>query len=297
MSEEKKLENVDHHFDDELLEELWNGTVTIRIELDESSVFLSSESPDPVYISVHRNTYFPIIMRKFDRYFTSFLDPMRNDSIWFEFQDEPLRWQLPIGLLYDLHTVHISPKPVPWVIRAKYGKFPFEQILQMSNDDLLPLENYFMSTLKEADELKHHGEILQTMTAQQHKQLWTSLSTNNFKQFWEINRLLMRKNKLTNCFHNIPFRYYYRKKNEKMNNFNFYQALFSPIDGEGNKRRFRDLLEWILEKFEMKENVQQIISEGQFIVQGIVPSFNVPIQYMCEHLSSPDNFLHIIAIY
>lgn len=48
-----------------------------------------------------------------------------------------------------------------------------------------------MSALKEADFLKHRGQIISTMQKKDHSQLWLGLLNDKFDQFWAVNRRLM----------------------------------------------------------------------------------------------------------
>ena len=46
-----------------------------------------------------------------------------------------------------------------------------------------------MSSLKEADQLKHNGKVVSLMQKKDHNQLWLGLTSDKFDQFWAINRL------------------------------------------------------------------------------------------------------------
>ena len=63
-----------------------------------------------------------------------------------------------------------------------------------------------MSSLKEADQLKHSGKIISQMQKKDHNQLWLGLSSDKFDQFWAINRKLMEGDGDT--FRHIPARFY-----------------------------------------------------------------------------------------
>ena len=45
-----------------------------------------------------------------------------------------------------------------------------------------------MSSLKEADQLKHSGKVVSLMQKKDHNQLWLGLTSDKFDQFWAINR-------------------------------------------------------------------------------------------------------------
>lgn len=53
------------------------------------------------------------------------------------------------------------------------------------------VESSFMSLLKEADALKHKGQIISQMQKKDHKQLLLGILNDKFDQFWAVNRRLM----------------------------------------------------------------------------------------------------------
>lgn len=70
------------------------------------------------------------------------------------------------------------------------------------------VEAHFMSCLKEADVLKHRGQVVSTMQKKDHNQLWLGLVSDKFDQFWAINRRLMETTADSDGFKHIPIRCY-----------------------------------------------------------------------------------------
>lgn len=99
-----------------------------------------------------------------------------------------------------------------------------------------------MSTLKEAASLKNRGKVIHDMQDRAHKQLWKGFQTENFEQFWSINKKLMDIGgdvETSESFKFIPFRIY-------LLNQSFIQKLFNPINESGEKRALKDLLQSVL---------------------------------------------------
>lgn len=65
-----------------------------------------------------------------------------------------------------------------------------------------------MNCLKEADFLKHKGQIVSQMQKKEHKQLFLGLQNDKFDQFWAVNRRLMETVEQEPCFKHIPLRCY-----------------------------------------------------------------------------------------
>lgn len=94
------------------------------------------------------------------------------------------------------------------------------------------VEAHFLSCLKEADVLKHRGQVMSAMQKKDHNQLWLGLvngkysllrigwiiipksivpfstSADKFDQFWAVNRRLMEPNGDQEGFKHIPIRCY-----------------------------------------------------------------------------------------
>lgn len=64
-----------------------------------------------------------------------------------------------------------------------------------------------MSCLKEADVLKHRGQVVSRMQKKDHNQLWLGLVNDKFDQFWSVNRRLMEPSS-EDGFKYIPIRCY-----------------------------------------------------------------------------------------
>jgi len=166
-----------------------------------------------------------------------------------------------------------------------------------------------MSCLKEADTLKHRNPIVATMHKKDHNQLWNGLLQHKYDLFWSINRRLMvpdnperyssnspsepvkplptEKNEY---FRHIPFRLYIVSTQTGSTDIApvFHQKLVKPVDSDGEPTLFRDLLIQVLGK-------ESLLDKYRFVTQGIEPVLNTPLQWMSEHMSFLDNFLHIIA--
>lgn len=69
------------------------------------------------------------------------------------------------------------------------------------------VESHFMSCLKEADVLKHRGQVVSRMQKKDHNQLWLGLVNDKFDQFWSVNRRLMEPSS-EDGFKYIPIRCY-----------------------------------------------------------------------------------------
>ena len=142
-----------------------------------------------------------------------------------------------------------------------------------------------MSSLKEADQLKHSGKVISQMQKKDHNQLWLGLSADKFDQFWAINRKLMEGDSET--FRHIPARFYLGTSD------NMVQKLISPalcleemlvhLGWEGARSVAQTL-----------SSISKLSNTSRCIIQGTEPDIKTPLLWLSRHLAYPDNFLHII---
>ncbi|XP_016375729.1 autophagy protein 5-like [Sinocyclocheilus rhinocerous] len=158
---------------------------------------------------------------------------------------------------------------------------------------LLPRVSYLTLV---TDKVKKH--FLRVMKAEDVEEMWfeyegTPLKCNvtidyKFDQFWAMNRKLMEYPTDEGGFRYIPFRIY-----QTMSDRPFIQKLFRPVSPEGHTLTLGDLLK---ELFPAAICVEDEPKRFQVMIHGIEPLLETPIQWLSEHLSHPDNFLHISII-
>lgn len=142
------------------------------------------------------------------------------------------------------------------------------------------IESVFISAVKEADALKHRSQVISGMQKKDHNQLWLGVQNDKFDQFWNINRKLMEHcNDNSECFRYIPFRLY-------QSDGNMIQRLVKPTLESGAKASLKDLIT-------QTTGIKDGFENCKIIIHGIELPLETPLQWLSEHLSYPDNFLHI----
>ncbi|VEN52452.1 unnamed protein product [Callosobruchus maculatus] len=260
--------------DREILREIWEGKLPVCFRLDKDEV-ADFREPDPFYLMVPRLSYFPLVTDKVRKHFLKFVaNEKAEQEMWLEYNGQPLKWQYPIGVLSDLL---LGPDDLlPWNITVHFNKFPETEIYRFSNKEMV--ESYFMACLKEADVLKHRGQIASSMQKKDHNQLWLGLQNEKFDQFWAVNRKLMEASGDQDYFKYIPFRCYIDD--------GYRQKLVKPVTEDNHKKTLQDLLEEI---FPGNKNIK-------VKTHGMIPPMETPLQWLSEHLSYPDNFLHLCVV-
>lgn len=266
--------------DREVLRILWDGRIPVCFTLSKDEVF-TMEQPEPFYLLLPRVSYLPIVTDKVQKHFQRAIKPeVSTTGIWFDFNGQPLKWHHPIGVLFDLYG---SKKFLPWNITVHFEDFPEDELIRCESKEVV--ESYFMSAVKEADSLKHKSQIINSMQKKDHKQLWLGLNNDKFEQFWSVNKRLMERSG-DEFFKNIPFRIHQRDAP-------FVQNLARPVSESGEVHTLKHLLvESLPSVFASEEDFEQM----RIIIHGIEVPLETPLQWLSEHFSHPDNFLHIVLV-
>lgn len=263
--------------DREVLREIWDGRLPICFQLAESEVN-TIHQPDAFYLMVQRLSYFPVVTDKVRKHFIRHVHAdYQQNEMWLEYNGQPLKWHYPIGVLFDLYAFDVV---LPWSVVVHFQKFPDNELLRCSGKEAA--EAYFMTTVKEADALKHRGQVISSMQKRDHNQLWLGLQNDKFDQFWSVNSKLMEHTN-EELFRHIPFRIYQLDKP-------FQQKLFQPTGDGGEPTLLRDVIAKLVPKALDRDKKLRVV------IQGIEPPMSTPLQWLSEHLSHPDNFLHICVI-
>lgn len=264
--------------DREVLREVWDGKLPVCFRLAEEDVN-TMQQPDPYYLMVSRISYFPLVVDKVHKHLSRHVDDAHHgNEMWVEYNGQPLKWHLPIGVLYDYYA---SDSMLPWNITVHFQNFPEKHLLHCGSRAIV--EAHFMSTVKEADMLKHRSLVVSTMQKKDHNQLWTGLQNHKFDQFWAINKKLMERIG-GESFKHIPYRLY-------MADSTMIQRLTSPTTVTGEQATLETLLQQVAPHVLIGDGTRYSVS-----THGIKVPLDTPLQWMSEHLSYPDNFLHLCVL-
>jgi autophagy-related protein 5 len=196
-----------------------------------------------------------------------------------------LKWHYPIGLLYDIFFGVRYPAPV-WKITVHFKRFPEDRLLHCRMKEAV--QSVFMSSLKEADQLKHHGEVIGRMTKKEHEQMWSGLVNNRFEQFWSANRKLM-DNSGENAFRHIPLRVYRFDGTDATTIVQPpLQILHKPFRDDGVFVTLGDALAAVSPEFAETD-------KWSFVTQGIEIPLTSDLSWVCVEFAYPDNFIHLVA--
>jgi len=268
--------------DREIVRAVWEGKIPVKFVLADSEI-ISLEKPQPFYIMMNRVFYITQVSDKIQRHFIEYINKKELDEVWFEYNGCKLKWHYPIGLLYDLLA---SEDSLPWVVTVHLTNFPGNELLRNSAS-LETLQSYFIMCVKEADALRHRSQVMSNLQKSDYNKLWFGFKDANFDQFWSVNRRLIER-LYDEPFKYIPFRIYDAELNYKT-------KLVSPVSYDtAEVTTLGLLLKQVLPEVTYNRIVKNQLS---ILIHGLDVKLDVPVQWLSENLSYPDNFLHIALVH
>ena len=137
-------------------EKVWNGLIHVRIFYESLEYLLDAK----------RILYFPVYYPRIIDYFHaasgSGSGNLRSNPVWLEYEDVPIKWNLPIGLLYDLlylpsksNKSEVSTWNLQLRVASNETPYPSQHIIPFpSNGDCVGYEKMlnqvFINSLKQA---------------------------------------------------------------------------------------------------------------------------------------------------
>jgi autophagy-related protein 5 len=128
---------------------LWDGAVPCVFEMAPSDV-TTVDPPKPFYQMVPRHSYFPLVSTEAVSRFKAAAPVMcKPTDVWFEYAGIPLKWHLPVGVLFDMHA---QPNDItlPWKIIVHFQGFPAKTLISVDGDHENAVKEHYKAALKQA---------------------------------------------------------------------------------------------------------------------------------------------------
>ena len=180
-------------------------------------------------ISFPRLSYLPLLLPRLYTFFSPFLIADATNVSpydgYFTYDDVPLKWHLPVGLLYDIYALSsldpdsTTPAPLPFRLLLHFsqstpppstmpGSPPpsLKPTLSFITPTPLVVHDSFINAVKEADFLRSGtAKPIMSLSAADSKALWTSVQTHDQATYSRIQNSLLPP---SGQFRNIPLRVY-----------------------------------------------------------------------------------------
>lgn len=165
-----------------------------------------------------RVSYIPLLLSRLHAFFASYLiadpDSVAPDAGYLTHDGVPLKWHLPLGLLYDLYVLSIRQPdtdlqdlpPVPFKLLLHYTPSAESAIVNLISPDPVRMHDFFINAVKEADFLRSGtAKPIMSLSATDSKALWSSTQDNDLTVFAKIHQSLLPS---AGQLRNIPLRIY-----------------------------------------------------------------------------------------
>ncbi|PLB39144.1 autophagy protein 5 [Aspergillus candidus] len=207
---------------------VWDGKLPLQIELaaSESRTF---DQTDPYLISCPRISYLPTLLPRLHAFFSSSLiDPISSPHDgWLSFEGVPLKWHLPIGLLYDLYagadpaskgdrdasedateppTDDTAGGSLPWRLTVHFSDWPNEELVRLDANGMV-MNDAFINSVKEADFLRNGtAKKIMSLSKEDSSGLWMAVEEVDLPSYQRISNILLPPP--NQPFRNIPIRFF-----------------------------------------------------------------------------------------
>ncbi|KAG7841459.1 hypothetical protein KL942_001338 [Ogataea angusta] len=263
----------------EIISRVWGGVLYMQFHLDPA---LSNQDCPSFYIAVHRNSYLHNSLPAILQFFNPFLKDARlaqSHNWWFEFERVPLKWNLPIGLLYDLVTTDAQIEKQVWDITLKYYDYPTEYVIPIDQNASF-LKDHWTNQLKEACFiLNGSSKLVMNMSRTDSDDFYHAAIHKDSTQFESMFRKLLPSN--VSSLKNLPIKVYLPLSNKLI------QPVLSNL---GRKLTLGNLLQNLIPDL-FPSSLMYTVAHPYS--HGVILPLNSPIidLYIC--MKSLDGFLHI----
>lgn len=116
----------------------------------------------------------------------------RRSDIWFDVNSEPLNWQLPVGVLFDLYGGSTPSPQLPWHLAVHFQAFPFAKLVRGQGAEAV--ESHYFHSLKQGLFLEHGSSGPAMALAKDDQQaLWEAVASGDKVAFASVDRNLRRR--------------------------------------------------------------------------------------------------------
>ena len=159
-------------------------------------------------IQCPRLSYLPFLLPRIRAFFASSLintEVQAHDG-WFTFEDLPLKWHYPVGLLYDLFSgaepvyppdgdrghaagqaehgkkqkVDEDTETLPWRLVVHFTEWPEDQLVKLDAEGKV-LQDAFINCVKEADFLRNgSAKVVMGLSKDDSTALWESVEQRKY---------------------------------------------------------------------------------------------------------------------
>lgn len=296
---------------------VWEGTINVRVVLEYTpnvSSESSSGSPSPsgadtesllsvkeFLISVYRNSYVPTFLPLLVEYFSVYVEGLATIPVWLEYDETPLKWNLPVGVLYDTLTLPETNRREDsniWTLHLRFkDQYPKTTIIPfiytVTDDDNDSSVIDYAKSLHElmVNQLKQSCFVMNgtakpmlNLSKEDSTKLWESIENHNLAHYNQVNKRICPLD--TSLLLRVPVKVYIPGLGQTI------QHPVSPFNVNGTPSTLRNVIE---------ANIPQLnqVPDKKLtaLIHGIIVDdmLDTPVIQFWDLFKYMDNFLHIVV--
>ena len=269
----------------ELLKRVAGGRIPLAFDMHDSEV-PSLHRPPPFYVMAPRQSYLPLVARSARESFEESAPDVGESGVWFEHDGKPLRWNIPIGVLFDYHRTNVRDD-IPFKITTRFQSFPKNYLLPCSGE--VDTESAFFHSMKQALCLRYGtARRLMDMPRANQETLWEGVVFAKFEKYWQpCSSLLVRDNEPNAP--QLPIRVLVRANDVSLEGGARCLQSAIPLTSE---LTLNEAVEAVLKDNERNDD----ISKAKLVIQGVTPPSDAPAGEVWSQMCAHDLFLYVVAI-
>jgi autophagy-related protein 5 len=277
--------------DSEIRKLIWQGAIPVVFNMISHEI-TSLQTPYPLYMMVPRQSYFTLLIDTVRNHFESYVSTFNKDEIWFEYDNQPLKWNMPVGVLYDACMLHNTAgsdvqrttlsKELPWRVTVHFHSFPSEQLIRIKSD--VDIQWIYMNALKEAMYVKcGNTKGIMTLSKVDQLKLWDSVRESKLLEYEEIQKQLSQS---SGTIRNLPVRVLtISSDNNNSASFISSHKLYC-VDVHSETT----IADFVANKLGNNAELYNVV------IQGLIVQSDTTLQWLVDNCSHPDHFLYICCI-
>ena len=236
---------------------------------------------------VPRWAYLSMCTDKVRRHFDKPAPAGPEEVPWFEINGQPLKWNVPVGVLWDLCGG--GEDALPWAITVHFSGFPARELVACP--EVAAVKAHYLNRVKESCQIKHgttQHEGLQSDDVKQ--QLWLGLENDNYDQFVKASAPLMEAGGSGSWYKGFPFCLHSAAPGTAAGATPAVwteQEPFRVLTEGGRPLTLGDLRAYML-------STEDAAAAPALVVHGTQPPPETPLQWLAQHYAYPDGFVHIV---
>lgn len=242
-----------------------------------------SFSSTELVLNVHRNLYWPLQYGLIADYFARYAPENATKPLWLAYKGTPIKWNLPVGVLYDL-LFHDSS--TIWPLSVHFDDYPLETVIPFIYTERAHVDYHRLLKEVVVNQLKQscfvlHGNSkpMMSLSKDESNDFWDAIVHHNLSMYTEINGKITPKTP-----QRVPVKIYYKDS--------VIQAPIFPLVKETeNPTLLRETLLLLIPDFEKNAlahvhgiDIDSLLRQSELLL--------VEIWRIFKHL---DNFLYIVV--